>query len=100
LQQVKNDAAFDLKEVVTTILGRCYQLCPRLRMPIEEMLLLKLNASMKYKLFVHQQNEELWISGNNYFPMDTLKLVIGKAMSNSSVSGLNFVIVKKWLLAV
>jgi hypothetical protein len=32
--------------------------------------------------------------------MDTLKLVIGKAMSNSSVSGLNFVIVKKWLLAV
>jgi hypothetical protein len=80
---VKNSTLFDVKEVITTMLGRCYRLCQRLHLTIEEdTLSLKLNASTKYKLFVHQQNEEMWISGINYFPTDILKIVIGKSMSN------------------
>jgi hypothetical protein len=70
--------AVHLKEVVTTTLGRCYRICHLLPMTYTDQLWLKLDASMKYKLFVHAWDEDLWISGYNYFPIQVLKLSIGR----------------------
>jgi hypothetical protein len=58
--------------------GRCYTVSPKLALPIADILSLKLNASMNYRLLVHEANEEIWLSGNNYFPTTILKISLGE----------------------
>ena len=42
------------------------------------MLVLGLNASMKYKVFVHNEGEELWIAGTGYSPIQLIIFTLGK----------------------
>ena len=74
----------DIKEVVSTFYGRCYTVENILQ--IEDVLFLNLNQSMKYKVFVHNKGEEIWITGMGYFPMKSIILTLGESTALCSTN--------------
>ena len=74
----------DIKEVISTFYGRCYTVENVLQ--IEDVLFLNLNQSMKYKVFVHNKGEEIWITGLGYFPMKSIILTLGESTALCSTN--------------
>ena len=67
-----------IREVVSAFYGRCYAVEGQAPLPFDDSLILDLNASMNYKVFVHNKGEEIWISGTAYFPTETIIFTLGK----------------------
>ena len=65
-----------IREIISAFYGRCYTVEGHI--PSDDTLVLDLNASMKYKVFVHNEGEEIWIAGGGYSPIEVIVHTLGK----------------------
>ena len=69
-----------IREVVSAFYGRCYTVVSVAPLPDEDSLVLGLNPSMNYKMFIHNEGEEIWIAGSGYFPLGVIIFTLGKKL--------------------
>lgn len=70
-----------IREVISAFYGRCYSVENLTPLPFDDSLVLGLNASMNYKVFIHNKGEEIWIAGTGYFPIETIIFTLGKSQA-------------------
>jgi hypothetical protein len=65
-------------EIITPFFGRCYTVCKLQNVSDENYETLTLSSNWNYKAFLHNQNEEIWLAGNGFFPTDNVAIILGK----------------------
>ena len=83
-----NQSEYYFNEMVTPYFGRCYTICKLENITLHETQNFLLNISRKYKIFIHQKGEEVWLAGDGIFKPKVSSFLLGIIIINKNLNPL------------